>query len=217
MIGRLIVWVSGLRGVARRRPARVVTRSDPAWGRDTGENQTPLKSLPIAFGEGWCVYVPPFGFAGPVFGTPIFRACARRAPRWTLSGNMTDKPAAKAAHSEGDLERELRATLSSGIGALLEIGDHVNVVTNSGTQFEGVVEDVNLVAFLVRKAPMKEEPTRLFLVSMNGFEYLEIIEDDEEDDGDGEEEDAGGEEATTSPATASADVTPITKASTRAA
>lgn len=128
---------------------------------------------------------------------------------------MSEKTAARgAAQTEGELERELRATMSSGIGAVLEIGDRVNVVTNSGVQFEGTIDDVNLAGFVVRTVDEKEKRERVFFVSMGGFEYLEILEED--DEGEGEREEGGdegeGEEATAA-TTEGAPVTSIASAS----
>lgn len=112
--------------------------------------------------------------------------------------------------TEEELERELRVTMSSGIGAVVELGDRLDIHTHSGGHFEGAVEDCNLSGIVIRTPE-----DRLFFVSMSGIEYAEIFEADDDDGARDEVEDAEVEDVPAAPAApavdAPTDITPITK------
>ena len=109
--------------------------------------------------------------------------------------------------SDDETERELLSGVSSGIGAVLEHGDRLEIHTHSGGKFEGSVEDCNLAGVVIRTT---EE--RLFFVSMSGIEYAEIFEAADEGDGEETEDEASVPDAA-APTTGEG-VTPI---NTRAA
>lgn len=121
----------------------------------------------------------------------------------TKRGDDTDRPISDA---------ELHATISSGLGAVLEIGDRVAVQCHSGTKLEGIVEDVNLAGVVVRTIDVEAKTERVFFVTFAGIEYAEIFEDDEDDEGDRADVEPAGEEPPRS-----SDITPITSAARGAA
>lgn len=127
------------------------------------------------------------------------------------------RSAAERAEDDREAAHELHVAVTQGLGAVLDVGDAVEIHTHSGGTFSGTVEDVNLVGVVLCSTD-KETEGRVFFVSYSGIEYAEIFSDDEDDDGgDGEPADDEAEIAGPAPSDGGEDVTPIRKGETAAA